>query len=122
MPAILAIIATLLPKLWGIGQGLFSGGSAIIVAIVTTIPPLVEAIFKGLERIAASALLSFLFGGALVGTIAFAWGVSFDAPLRERAQARAVAQANARADVAILKIKADYEAKVAALRKGPGKK
>ena len=122
MTAILSLLAALLPKLWGIGQGIFQGGSAVLVAIVTVIPPTLEAIGKMLERIAASPLLSFLFGGALVGTLAFWWGLSFDAPLRAKAEQRAIAQANARADEAILKIKRDYEARIAALRKQGGKK
>jgi hypothetical protein len=109
----------------------FTGAGTVIAAALTAIPALIEAIGRTLKVIGESPVLSLLFGASLAGTVAFFYGLSFDAPLRAKYRAQAIAAANRQADIAIAnavktanlradqaiaKIRADYERQLRAQR------
>lgn len=112
---ILGALSGLVPTLLRLLGNFASVGSAVVVAVVTAIPPTISALAQMLDAIAKSALLSFLFGACVVGGLGFAYGLQYDAPLRERAERQAIRLANQRADAAIARVRADYEAKLAAV-------
>lgn len=111
--AIVSVALALLGRV----PSMLSGASGILAAVVSAVPPTIAALGQFFKAVGESPVLSLLFGGALCGTIAFFYGLSFDAPMRARAKAEAVRIANARADAAIASVRADYERRIASMCK-----
>lgn len=119
------LFASLIPLLlrgWAAFGSLASGVSGVLVAALSALPGILTGVAAIMREVAASPLWALVFGGAVCGVVAFFYGLSFDAPARERDRAAAIRAANLRADAAIAKIRADYERQVAALRRQTAKR
>lgn len=113
MPAILGVLISALPALLGqLGRAL-SGASGLAVAAITALPALIEAVGNFLDKVAKSPLLSFLFGGLVIGSAAFFYGMSMDAPLRAKHKRDAINGANRQAEIAIAKVQSEADALLA---------
>lgn len=111
-----ALLAPMLAKV----PRLFVGGAEIIVAVVTALPALLQSIGSLLKTISESPMLAFLFGAMVVFPVGLKYGISWDKPLRERAEQRAYKQAideaNARADIVLARQKAAFDKEIAQAR------
>lgn len=113
MPAFLLAV---LPSLWSwIVRGISVSGT-VLAAIITAIPATITALAGFIKVMTSTPLNAFLLSAMLCAPTAFLYGLSYDAPLRRDLQKRAIDGANHRADLAIAKIKRDYEAELAKLR------
>lgn len=100
----------------GLGGAIMPGG-AILTAVISAVPPMLEAIVKFFDAVGKSPLLAFLFGASLLGPVGVVYGMKWDAPARAAIEKRAIAAANARADVAIARNKAAFDERLAAYEK-----
>lgn len=111
-------LAVILNMFWrgvSIVGPLIKSAGEVSVALIAAVPSLVLAIGSFLKAVGESPVLSLLFGAATCGTIAFFYGLSFDADIRERHKREAIRTANSRADVAIGKVRKEYEARIEAI-------
>lgn len=111
-----AVLAPMLAKV----PRLFVGGAEVVIAAVTALPALLQAIGSLLKTISESPMLAFMFGALVIFPVGLKYGLSWDKPLRERAEQRAYKQAidaaNARADIVIARQKAAFDKEIAQAR------
>lgn len=109
------LLTTLLPMAWkfaGSFGSILSSGSAVVIAAITAIPGILSAIGSFLDAVGKSPLLAFLLGSFMVGSAGFFYGLSYDAPIRAKIQQRAIDAANTKADIAISRVRAEYQRKL----------
>lgn len=106
----------------GSALGALGGIFGALGGVAAAIASVFESVLKFIDRMGTNPLLAFIVAGLTFGSLGFAYGATWDKPLREKAEARAIREANIRADLAIERIRKDYERKVAELRKPPQRK
>lgn len=112
--AVTALIA-FLPG--GSALGALGGIFGALGGVAAAVAAMVESVLRFIDRMGTNPLLAFIMAGLTFGSLGFGYGATWDAPLREKAERRAIRDANVRADLAIERIRKDYERKVDELRK-----
>lgn len=114
MSVILAVLSGVLGALpslasiLNVGKAIANGGTAVVVAIVSAIPAVLSAIVEFFKWVTAAPLNAFITAGVSFFVVGWFYGAASIADVKREA----IEQANKRADVAIERIRKEYEDKL----------
>jgi hypothetical protein len=106
----------------GSALGALGGIFGALGGVAAAIASVFDSVLRFIDRMGTNPLLAFIVAGLTFGSLGFGYGATWDAPLRAKAEQRAIREANARADFAIERIRKEYERKADELRKQPQRK